>query len=73
MGRGTTKGYIQFLRIARGSLLEVETLMTISHNLGYVNAQDLQEQILQKIIEISKMMNALISSLKHPEPLVASP
>ncbi len=64
-GRGTTKGYIQFLRIARGSLLEVETPMTISHNLGYVNAQDLQEQILQKIIEISKMMNALINSLKH--------
>jgi four helix bundle protein len=67
-GCGTTKEYMQFLRIAGGSLLEVETLMTISHNLGpgYVNAQDLQEQILQKIIEISKMINALINSLKHP-------
>jgi len=65
-GRGTTNGYIQFLRIARGSLLEVETLTTVSHSLGYVNAQDLQEQILQKIVEISKMMNALINSLKHP-------
>jgi len=64
-GRGTTKEYIQFLRIARGSLLEVETLMTIAHNLGYVNAQD-QDPILQKILEISKMMNALINSLKHP-------
>ena len=64
-GRGTTNGYIQFLRIARGSLLEVETLTTISHNLGYVNAQDLQEQISQKIVEISKMINALINSLKH--------
>ena len=63
-GRGTTKEYIQFLRIARGSLLELETLMTISHNLGYVNPQD-QKPILQKILEISKMMNALINSLKH--------
>ncbi|MCD6456262.1 MAG: four helix bundle protein [Methanophagales archaeon] len=64
-GRGTTNGYIQFLRIARGSLLEVETLTTVSHSLGYVNAQDLQEQISQKIVEISKMINALINSLKH--------
>jgi len=63
-GRGTTKEYIQFLRIARGSLLELETLMTISHNLGYVNAQD-PEPIFKKIQEINKMINALIKSLKH--------
>ena len=63
-GRGTTGEYIQFLRIARGSLLELETLMTISHNLGYVNAQ-IQEPILQKIREINKMINALIKSLKR--------
>jgi four helix bundle protein len=62
-GRGTTREYIQFLRIARGSLLELETLMTISHNLGYVT-QD-QESIFQKIQEINKMTNALINSLKH--------
>jgi len=63
-GRGTTREYIHFLRIARGSLLELETLMTISHNIGYVNAQ-IQEPILQKIQEISKMINALIKSLQH--------
>jgi len=63
-GRGTTGEYIQFLRIARGSLLEVETLMTISSNLGYVNTPD-QTPIAQKIEEINKMINALIKSLKH--------
>jgi len=63
-GRGTTKEYIQFLRIARGSLLELETLMTISHNLGYVNAQD-PEPIFKKIQEINKMINDLIKGLKH--------
>lgn len=62
-GRGTTREYIHFLRIARGSHLDLETLMTISRNLGYVNAQD-QEPLLQKIQEINKMINALIKSLK---------
>ena len=29
-GRGTTKNYIQFLEISRGSLLELETLIIIA-------------------------------------------
>ena len=62
--RGTTGEYIQFLRIARGSLLEIETLMTISSNLEYVNTPG-QTPIAQKIEEINKMINALIKSLKH--------
>jgi four helix bundle protein len=65
-GRGTTGEYIHFLRIARGSLLELETLMAISHNLGYENVQDL-ESISQKIQEINKMMNALIKNLEQRE------
>jgi len=31
-GRGTTKNYIQFLEISRGSLYELETLIIISTN-----------------------------------------
>ena len=61
-GRNMTKEYIQFLRIARGSLLEVETHMIISKNLNYVNEQIL-ESILQKTKQINKMINSLIKSL----------
>jgi len=61
-GRNMTKEYIQFLRIARGSLLEVETHLIVSRNLQYLNDQPFGI-ILQKIQEINKMLNSLINSL----------
>jgi four helix bundle protein len=63
-GRGTTREYIQFLRIARGSLFELETLINISSKLEYANVQN-QQQILQEIQEIGKMLNALLKRLRQ--------
>lgn len=57
-----TKEYIQFLRIARGSLLELETHLIISKNLKYISSQTL-EVTFQKTQEINKMLNGLINSL----------
>ncbi len=57
-----TKEYIQFLRIARGSLLELETQLIISEKLNYIGSQTL-EMMLQNSQEINKMLNALINSL----------
>ncbi|MBI5196200.1 MAG: four helix bundle protein [Nitrospirae bacterium] len=58
-GRNMTKEYIQFLRIARGSLLELETHLIVSKNLQYLNSQAL-EIILQKTQEINKMLNSFL-------------
>lgn len=63
-GRQSTKNYIQFLKVSRGSILELETCLFIAINLKYTSANDL-DLITNKIEEILKMLNALIKSLKN--------
>jgi four helix bundle protein len=63
-GRGSKKEYIQFLRIARGSLLELETLLTIARNLHYLSQEDMQATLAQ-VEEISRMLSGLIASLRR--------
>lgn len=62
-GRNMTGEYVQFLRIARGSLLELETHVTIAENLGYVS-QEANRQMANRTEEIGKMMCALIASIQ---------
>ena len=59
-GRLSRKNYIQFLRISRGSLFELETQLLITKELNYINDS---EKIEGLIIEISKMLNSLIKKL----------
>lgn len=61
-GRKLTKEFIQFLRIARGSLLEIETHLIISKNLDYIDTETVQV-LLSLTTEISKMLNGMILSL----------
>ena len=62
-GRQTTKEFIQFLYIARGSLFEVVTLLIIFKNLGWFKTQRFLE-IQNMSVEITKMLNTLIKSMK---------
>jgi len=63
-GRGSKKEYIQFLRIARGSLLELETLLAIARTLRYLSQEDMQA-MLALVEEISRMLSGLIASLRR--------
>ena len=62
-GRGSTKEYIQFLKIARGSLTELDTHLIVSGKLGLVD-KDESARIETDISDIGKMLNRLIKSLE---------
>lgn len=61
--RNTSKDYISFLYIARGSANEIKYFIFLAKDLGYINT-DLYEQLQEKIEVIIKMLSSLIKSLK---------
>lgn len=61
--RSSPAEFRNFLSIARGSLAEVETQLLIATRLSYISMQDLQ-QTMELHTEISKMLPALMASLK---------
>ena len=62
-GRQTTREFIQFLYIARGSLFEVVTLLILFSKLEWIKEAQL-ETIQNDALEITKMLNSLIKSMR---------
>ena len=60
--RGTTKEYIQFLKVARGSLMELETHLIVANRLKFLPEQKVQS-LVGAIAEIGRMLNGLKKSL----------
>lgn len=63
--RQTTKDYIRFLYIARGSRAELETQLLLAKDLGYfqaVSEQDL-DSLLALTDEIGRMLFSIITKL----------
>lgn len=56
------KGLINYLRIARGSAAEVESMLIVSVDLGYVTKEK-QTKLLQAIESIGKLLSAFIRKL----------
>jgi len=61
-GRNSSKEFVQFLYIALGSINELETQLIIAKEVGYL--KDITE-IRNKILQIKKMLNSLITSIKR--------
>ena len=61
-GRGFTVEYIRFLKISKGSLMELETQIIIAEKLNYIDSKQVIE-LSGRIDEIGRMLNGLISSL----------
>ena len=59
--RGTTKDFRRFLIIARGSLAEVETLIIIASNAGFL-APDSKQQLLSLRGHAARTLQGLIRS-----------
>jgi four helix bundle protein len=64
--RYSKKDFRHFLRVAKGSLAEIETQVLIAARLGY-NNQDACERCLGHIKELGRILAGLISSLHVQE------
>lgn len=64
--RNTTKEYINFLSIARGSDSELWTQLLICKELGYLSEQQISLSVML-CEEISKILNIMITKLRDKE------
>lgn len=60
--RRATRDYVRFLRIAYGSLAELETQLYIAQKQKYLNKVEFEE-LQEKMTGISKMLSVLIKRL----------
>lgn len=65
-GRGTTREFIQYLRIARGSLAEVVTLLDLAARLHYLPAATLNP-LLVLANRVSAMLTRLVQALRRKQ------
>jgi four helix bundle protein len=62
--RNTTKEFIHFLHIARGSLAELETQLIVCHNLSYIT-DEIFTDFENEIKIIGGQLSGLLRSLKE--------
>jgi four helix bundle protein len=62
-GRATTKDFLNFLSVARGSLQELETQALLAHRLGYLD-DVAKSNLVDEATEVARIIHGLMSSLQ---------
>lgn len=63
-GRETTASFVQFLRVAQGSLKELETHLIIADRAG-LPGREMIDSLLAKADRVGKMLRSMIRSLQR--------
>ena len=63
-GRSSTNDYLHYLRIATGSLYELQTQLEIATNLNYLD-RDRFDKLYESSREIERMLSSLIKKLSN--------
>ncbi len=66
-GRDSKGEYIQFLRVAQGSLKELETHLTLSTRVGLMSESE-TKNVLEECDHLGRMLHRLIRSLQRSSP-----
>ncbi len=62
--KNTTKEYLNFLYISRGSIHELKYFLLLSRDLSYISDK-VYQKLLSECDAVGKMLNAMINSLKR--------
>lgn len=68
-GRATRAAYAHFLRIAHGSLKELETHLILAARIG-IAPQPLVDPLLADADVLGRMLQSLLGKLTHPRPSI---
>lgn len=60
--RGSTREFMHFLHVARGSLVEVQTQLVVSHQVGYLVDAEF-ERLDHAVDELARILNAMLAGL----------
>ena len=63
-GRHTTGEFLNFLSMARGSLMEAQTHLLIAQRLKYLGEETV-ERVLDLAVNVARLLNGLIRSLRQ--------